>query len=364
MTQPEVRPHLHALTSLRFFAALYVVIYHLWRWDAWHPPRVVERAIAAGPVAVTFFFVLSGFVLTWRYADGTRLRTTTREFWRARVARVYPIYVLGLVVSAPVVLALWRRAGAEPSAFVHELIGGASALLMVQSFHPDFALAWNPPAWSLSVEAFFYLLFPVLAPRLLAVKRPLAVGVALWLLSLLPSIAYLAIGPDGLDVVDHRSHAPWIDALKYHPLARLPELAIGVLVGRAYLEGRRLPPAAGWAALAASLVVGASGLVPYALLHNGLLAGLFAIVLLALAPSTGVLAARPLRRLGEASYALYILHVPVLFYVAGIGQRRTGERVLEQPAVAIGAVVASVLLSLLAFRWVETPLRARLRGRP
>jgi peptidoglycan/LPS O-acetylase OafA/YrhL len=357
------RPHLPALTSLRFFAALYVVIYHLWRWDAWRAPAVVVDVVAAGPIAVTFFFVLSGFVLTWTYELDGRLRGGARAFWRARAARVYPVYAFGLLVSAPVVLALWARAGGGREAFVHELVGGVAAFFMVQAFHPDFALAWNPPAWSLSAEAFFYLLFPAAAPWLLAARRPRVVGVALWVLSLAPSVAYLALSPDGLDGVDHRVHAPWSDALKYHPLARLPELLLGVLAARAYLGGLRLPAAAGWGALFACLVVVGSGAVPYALLHNGLLAPLFVVALISLAPSAGALAARPLLRLGEASYALYILHVPLFYWVAGAGERRTGEKVLERPAVAIATVLAAVVISLVVYRLFEAPLRARLRGR-
>lgn len=359
---PVARPYLAALTSLRFFAALYVVVYHLWRWDAWSVAAPLARVVAAGPVAVTFFFVLSGFVLTWTYEDEGALRGTARAFWRARLARVYPLHLLALVVSVPVVLALWRRAGADPAGLVDVAVGGGLSLLLVQAFHPGYALAWNPPAWSLSVEALFYALFPSAMPRLAGARRSWATLLVLWGLSLSFSVGYLALSPDGLVVVDHRTHAPFYEALKYHPLVRLPELLFGVVLARLYAQGLRLPLTAGLAALTVVIVVSASGLLPYALVHNGLFLPLFGVLLVSFASCGGVLSWRPLQRLGEASYALYVLHVPVFYWVAGIGERRTGHKVLDEPPVAVATVLLCVALSLVAHRFVEVPLRRRLRG--
>ncbi len=347
-------------------AALWVVIYHLWRWDTWTAPAAVTRMVAAGPLAVTFFFVLSGFILVYAYTDDHgELRTTTARFFRARFARIYPVYLLGLVIAFPVVVALWRKAGADPGAFRLEMIKGIAAAGLVQSWVPDWALAWNPPAWSIAVEASFYALFPwglrPLAKRTAAQLAGLATG--LWVLSLLPSVAYLAWSPDGLDVVDHRTHAFWIDALKYHPLARLPELLMGMCAGALFVQSRSTArPEGAVLGLVVAGVVIASGVVPYALLHNGLLAPAFVLVV------WGLTAVRRVPRLavwlGESSYALYILHVPVLFWIVGWGQRRHEvDNILERPGAAAAAAVACVALSGLVYRAFESPLRRRLRGR-
>ena len=157
-TTPSTRTPLPALTGLRFFAALAVAVYHLWQYDAWNAPAWVERVVGHGSVAVTLFFVLSGYILTYRYVDGGGLSTSSRRFWQARLARIVPVYVLGLVMSFPVVMALAKRSGVPVST---EMVKGAAALLMVQAWWPDWALSWNPPSWSLSVEVFFYVLFPV-----------------------------------------------------------------------------------------------------------------------------------------------------------------------------------------------------------
>lgn len=363
---PERRSYLPALTSLRFFAALWVVVFHAWRWDVWEAPAVVERAVAGGPVAVTFFFVLSGFVLTWTYERDGRLRGTKRAFFVARFSRLYPLYAFALVATAPIALVLWKRAGGGREAFLHDVAGGgAAAFAMVQAWWPDLALAWNPPAWSLSVEAFFYVLFPLALPLLVRRTRAqtIALAAALWLASVVLSVAYLAIDPDGLGSPDHTQHAFWIDALKYHPLARVPEFLLGVAAGALYTAGVRVRPVAGAVALGVGVALAASGALPYALFHNGLLTPLFALGILGLASVRGPLAHPALTRLGDASYALYILHVPVLFWTSGLAQLAGHENVLDRPLIAGATVMLSVVVSLLAYRWVETPLRKRIRTR-
>ncbi|MDP2339769.1 MAG: acyltransferase [Deltaproteobacteria bacterium] len=366
-----------ALTSARFAAAVVVVVFHVWRWGVWEAPPIVERFVAAGPIAVTFFFVLSGFLLTLTYTTQESMLTTTKvAFWRARVARVLPVHWLGVLVAFPVALALWKKAGADPQAFGDVVKDGFFSLSLLQAWIPGHELAINPPAWSIGVEALFYALFPFVAPRLATTtKHPAGhphpgawplLGL-LWLVSVWPGIGYVLLDPDGLAtggvVVDRGTHAHYLDMLKYHPLVRLPELLMGVVVGGLFQRGLRVSAAGAAAAMAVVVVVVAAG-VPYAILHNGLLAPAFAIVIVALAsaPSTSILAARPLVRLGESSYALYILHVPLLWWISGIGERRTGTKILEQPAAAAAAVVVVVVVSVFVFMAFEDPLRRRLRG--
>ncbi|MCP4503608.1 MAG: acyltransferase [Deltaproteobacteria bacterium] len=131
-TKVPKRVHLKMLTGIRFLAALHVVIYHLWRYDAWHPPGIVLDAVAAGPVAVTLFFVLSGFILTYTYAstdgESASLLSSSTAFWRVRFARIYPVYALGLLISLPIVLVLAKRAQGDVGL---EMGKGAAAFLLV-----------------------------------------------------------------------------------------------------------------------------------------------------------------------------------------------------------------------------------------
>ncbi len=370
------RPHLPVLTGLRFFAALHVVVFHLARCGDWRAPAPLQAFIDAGPVAVTLFFVLSGFILTYTYAGRSgeaQPAMPARAVWGARVARVYPVYVLGLALALPLVVGAWKKSGADGAALGVELSRGVAALLLVQAHVPSLALAWNPPAWSVSAEAFFYLLFPLLAPALLRTSRAraTAVAAAAWLLSLAASCAYLALDPDALGVVDTTSRAFWLDLLKYAPLARLPEFVIGIVAARFVLNAPGgAQPAAGpgaafLLAITISVVVATSGRVPYVALHNGLLAPCFAVLIARLAVESGphvrVLSAPPMQRLGEASYALYILHAPLLVWLSLVLQRAVGRPVLREPLGALAAIVVVVLCARVVFRFVEEPARRRLR---
>jgi peptidoglycan/LPS O-acetylase OafA/YrhL len=363
-----------ALTSLRFIAALWIAVFHLWRFDRWSTPAVVEHVVVAAPVAVSFFFVLSGFLLTVSYVDDAgRLSTTARAFWRARFARVMPLYWLSLVVAAPIAVALWRKAGADPAALSDVVKDLAAAAFVVQGWIPGRALAINPPAWSIVVEVAFYAVFPVIAPYLVreARRAPGQWLAGLWLLSVAPGVALIFADPDGVVLargfVAHDVHAYWLDIVKYHPLLRLSELLLGVVVGARFAGGSRVKAGAGVAAAIGVVVVAAAGL-PYTVQHNGLLAPLFALIIVAAASSSSsssssLLAARPLVKLGEASYALYLLHVPLLWWIAGIGERRTGAKILEDPAHAAAALAFVVVASVVVYAAFEDPLRRRLRGR-
>lgn len=394
--QRAPREQYDGLTVARFVGAVWVIVFHAWRFDDWHAPgvlgNVVENVLESATVAVTFFFALSGFVLTVSYLDDDgALSTSSRSFWRARVARVVPLHWLALLVAAPIALALWRRAGADPAAFRDVVNDGLAAFLLVQSFIPGRELAWNPPAWSIAVEVFFYALFPLVAPRLYraastSTTSAVLLLAGLWLLSVVPGVWCVVADPDGLGrAVTPQDHGVIGDVVKYHPLVRLPELLFGVVLGQQFRRGLRLPPAAIVAAVVALVVVAALG-VPYMILHNGLLLPVFAALILGLASlpsspapsspapsspasssSLSSWSARALRLgvlLGNASYALYLLHVPLLWWISGVGERRTGRKILAEPGVTAAALVVCVVVAVVVFQLFEDPLRRRLRGRP
>src|SRR5258708_3693928 len=158
----STRPRLVALTTLRFFAALHVVLFHM----------KVIGILAGGPwwyqnfagigyVGVNFFFVLSGFILVYTYA-GPPLNA--RLFWQARFARVYPAYVLSLIVAAPFFFFALRHLDLPFFAWskVHFAAACILTVVLLQAWVPQAALTWNSVCWSLSVEAFFYSVFPLL----------------------------------------------------------------------------------------------------------------------------------------------------------------------------------------------------------
>ncbi len=154
VTQPTLpppslvrRPALDALTGLRFPAALMVVCFHFGAWllQAIGSPAL-SRLVGTGYSGVTLFFVLSGFILayTYRGADGA-MTASARTFWRARFARVYPVYALGLVAAVTLGLPVTLAAGADPGLFVATILLSAGFL---QNWVSGMALSGNAPGWS------------------------------------------------------------------------------------------------------------------------------------------------------------------------------------------------------------------------
>jgi peptidoglycan/LPS O-acetylase OafA/YrhL len=330
--------------------------------------------LSSGYLGVSLFFVLSGFVLAYSYpCEDGRFTGRARDFWRARFARVYPMYAVALLASAwPFAHDYFLDTTSRAVHAAGRLATGLAPALL-QSWWPTAACAWNCPGWSLSAEAFFYLLFPAVAVWLArqAPRRILPMGLAVWALGLVAPLAYLALRPDGIASPTHVHGAFWLRALRYAPPAHLPQFVLGVATGLAFArrrrgvgDERRMARVAALATAALVAIMAVSDRLPHVLLHDGLVAPLFALLVWALAHGAGavarLLATAPMRRLGEGSYALYLLHVPVMQWVS----RAEGAWRRPLPAWWWIAVVglASVALADVAYRYVEEPVRQRLRG--
>jgi peptidoglycan/LPS O-acetylase OafA/YrhL len=364
--RPAARPRLEGLTTLRFFAAFHVILFHLY----------VEGILTVGPwwyrnfasigyVGVNFFFVLSGFILVYTYA-GSDL--DPRRFWQARFARVYPAYLFSLAVTAPFFFLTAPSLNLPFFAWSmhHLLLALILALTLLQSWVPQGALTWNPVCWSLSVEAFFYALFPFLLKKTKPLsRRGLPFWIAgTWLVSLSISAAYIALHPDGAANINSTDTTLfWKNVLSFNPLVRLPEFVVGMLTCRLFLSSGRsrglgsiciLSGVAGFA-----LVTIFATKLPNPVISTGLLSPAFAAIIfgVALQPRwTRFLAFAPLAYLGEASYSLYLLHSWVISSVL--------ERLPHWPLAirVVLCVAAAIAASLLTYKFIEQPARKLLRA--
>lgn len=363
------RPRLDALTALRFFAAAHVFLFHLEAAKLLVAPAFARQLAGIGYVGVNFFFVLSGFILTWAHA-GTP--PGTGQYLRARFFRIYPAYFVSLCLAAPVFIyvCFYTTMPLEQSHIAvmkdHALLFVGLAVLLLQAWVPAAALSVNPVAWSLSVEVCFYLLFPSALRRLSAVGRTglITAIVALGALSVALALAYVQWAPDGVAITNpDMNNLPWLNVLRFNPLLRLPEFLMGI--GGAQLLLRHPLPAR----FATPLVVGGvllvtaaallSNRIAYPVLHNGLLSLPFLAIIYGVAQRptwTTILEWRVFRMLGETSYAFFLTHgmVIVLWFV------RDGA--VAKQATVVDIIVCFLLaqaLAMLVYYTVEQPLRRR-----
>lgn len=374
------RPPLHACTGLRFLAAMGVVGYHFY-CPPCSPsaPTFIGNLLQAGFTTVSLFFVLSGFILAYNYLDDRGgFVGTARGFYQARFARIYPIYLVALLIDVPFFVRSIHIV--EPTAGAGEVARiTAATLTLTQSWLELGRPTWNLMAWTLSVEAFFYLLFPVVSVWLArrGSRTLLGVAVAAWLAGTAPFAATEALkwlGPEGAATpLGSVLHA--LDWLPAHliPVARLPEFILGICLG--VLFCRRTSPGSvalrtgGLLATGVALVV-LIGLLPpkpVPLVQLGVLVPLFALGVWFLAGGVAwnglLLGTRPMVLLGGASYALYLVHGTMMGYALALNTRTFN---LPHNLVALLLVPVAIGTSWVLFQRVEEPGREWLRhlGRP
>lgn len=349
---------LKALTSLRFIAAFWVLLYHFKD----HLGLDLGRfgLVADGYLGVDLFFTLSGFILAHVYLAGLEGgRFSYGGFLKNRIARVYPMHLVALgAMLALFVGATAMGAGVgSPDAFKWSDL--PAHLFMVHAWGTTAAVGWNFPSWSISAEWAAYLLFPLVAALVLNAKR--------W------SGAF-ALGALGLCVasfwaLSNLHHVlPWVGrdfsqmTAQIGALRILPSFLLGVAL---YAFGRNHAAPKSWAwpivCVSAGWVIAVTtlglweGLVWFGL--AGLLYGLAETSRHGVdAPMSG----RVFVFMGAASYALYMIHLPIdiawFHALERLGVTETSDLVLRVGAV-VGVFAACIAASVFAYLWIEEPAR-------
>jgi peptidoglycan/LPS O-acetylase OafA/YrhL len=355
------KPPLPALTGLRTLLAVNIMFFHF------TPPHMhyLYPLIDNSYVFVGFFFLLSGFILAYNYADRPT-PLVKRDFWRARFARLYPIYLLSLILFATMLVAEWHAR--SHTQFIEGVI---LTPLLLQGWSPSLATFWNTVAWTLSAEAAFYFAFPWLI-RLPWPKSParlIALLLGIWAVGLVPHTLYLLTNPDHLPGPANRySSGAWIRALKYTPPAYVCTFLAGIVLGRLQaslsLTARQRAQLAGASLAALALFFAfAVNRVPYILMHGGFLIPLFAALVIGLSGHNlfaSAFAWKPIELLGQASYALFLLHFNFINMLRHYQVPQRLHLAAYDPWVSY---LATLLLAIAAMQFVEKPARrAILKG--
>ncbi|GAA2882152.1 acyltransferase [Streptosporangium fragile] len=367
------RTRLESLTGLRWFAAFGVFFSHV---AILLPVPYTNELFILGTAGVTFFFVLSGYVLTWTFFA----EDTAPRFYGRRFARIWPSLFITTVAAVALLVGglLWPTEGGTSLVW-----WTVATLLLVQAWIPASFQSDTVPhtvSWSLSCEAFFYAVFPfAVRPILRRTLRQLAVLAVVLIAISLGTRAWLWLANPQLTLEN------WFVSDLYYftthsPIARVSEFLLGIVIAAAVRRGWRSP--VGLRA-ATGITVGYfallwawswSGVWPTALAEAANRGSIVVFALLIAAAATNdlagrrsLLSSRPLVALGRWSYAFYLVHFLVLFPIA---RQVFGLRSLydfPQPSWAhlpyvLAGLAVSLVLSWALYRCYEYPIEKRLRA--
>jgi peptidoglycan/LPS O-acetylase OafA/YrhL len=402
--------YLPALTSLRFLAALHVMLYHvfpirdLYGWLqatlAYPLVNLLLRGLiyflSVGYIEVDLFFILSGFILTYTYLDEqSPRRHGARDFAIARIARIFPVYYcawvfMGLYFACKI---LMGKAGASPEIPNSQLlISGVASLLCIQSWWPYTVESWNGPGWSVADELFFYALFASMflsSPKSqvrISTKVVCAIFASTFFAKCAVILAYYFLHLDHLSFAQlmppfERTHHPylwWQMLIVYCPIFRVSEFFLGILLARIFMAQRDAGTDRGTPSIIARTPAGfvltlyaATALLTGAwlpqLAQDLVLIPVKALVIYRLAypvaPSTGLLSA-PMLLLGEASYALYLFHAATAMWVNALLKvdAISGSTLrLGRPLIQLFCAILAIVLSVAIVKLIEVPGRRALR---
>ncbi|MEO6941441.1 MAG: acyltransferase [Terrimesophilobacter sp.] len=351
------RVRLDSLTGLRWWAAFGVFAFHMRNLA----PLPFDDLLAIGNAGVTFFFILSGFVLTW----SSRPEVTTPTFWWRRFARIWPAHMVALIVAVPV---FYSFAAHPTDAWVKPFSLGILLLsvILIQGWwrDPTILFSGNPAAWTLTCEAFFYALHPAINRVLgrLAKRGALILAVSTVAVAVAYRVCVLNFPGSVFGEV------PW-------PIVRLTEFVIGMALARAIASGWRVTLKPLWCYLIGGLLLGVIGfgerlsdripplsaILPFS---NEIIIVIFAATIAAIAArdlrgEPSLLRSRLLVALGDMSYAFYLLHATIIYFLLSIiGVHGFG--VATVPVWLLGLSLSIGGAAILHYL-IERPIEKRMR---
>ncbi|WP_405970342.1 acyltransferase [Streptomyces sp. NBC_00988] len=358
----SLRTKLPSLTGLRFIAAALVFFFHATFSDPPQNPFADagwEEGFRwlfskAGWMGVSFFFVLSGFVLTWSARPGD----TVTGFWRRRLLKIFPNHVATWALA----MVLFAGATTPVSAWLPNLF-------LIHSWFPQHEtfISVNPPSWSLCSELLFYLLFPFLLRPVLRIKER-----ALWLWAAGMVAGMLAVQLVTDFLIPQHPPTPegfgislWQFWFGYNfPPVRMFEFVLGMILARLVMSGTA--PRVGIIPAALLCVVGYAAAMAVPFLYGLNLMTVIPIALLVCAVARAdvegtptVLRGRTMQWLGEVSFAFYLSQYVVMYY----GRTKLMHERLFSPAAGILVLLGFFLVTLLV-GWallvcVERPVMRR-----
>jgi peptidoglycan/LPS O-acetylase OafA/YrhL len=361
------KTEMSALTGIRAYLVLMVLANHLSPLTFAMFPRTqgYERVFWSANGAVDTFFALSGFVLTYTYLERFRRPSvvTVRDYAVARFARIYPVFIVSLVLWVVYVLTITRSLGdllnSERFRPLNLLMNG----LLLNAIPP--ATSINSPSWSVSLETIAYVFLPLLLIALTRVKRASWAFVSAGVLVLCGALLMHRFNADTMNSVVYQT--PWIRVGYALPAGCL--LACGWLLLPPRLKSGVHWDVVGIGSVAAIAAITASSPQKLIVYYPVATMPFLVLLVIAAAGSTGwfkaLLSVRPAMFVGTVSYSLYLIHYLVLIIIFRWASAHdvSGWSTAVQLLILVGSVCIVFVATLTLYYLVERPSRRWIRRR-
>jgi peptidoglycan/LPS O-acetylase OafA/YrhL len=347
------------LTFSRFWAILLVFIYH--GGASFYISPIAKFPLTpilySAPSAVAYLYVLSGFVMSLVYFR-PKIKFDILSYWSARFVRIYPLYIFSFLLIAYYYIDGMARIKPQKT---------LANIFVLQAWWPPYAQSFNYSTWSITVEFFFYAVFPffIIWAYRQSTRKLIWASVILWTISqTIHYILWIGFFP------------AWEMFIVYFPFFHLNSFIIGVVGGIWFVreaKDREVNQRTNLFVIFGSLALIAGYLILSAvypqLPHDlqpmaGLLSPFFVVFIVALALDktklSTVLSHRWLVVLGETAFALYILHVPVIWLY---------ERALFSSGLPNAQIIFEITylplmiaVGLIAYYFIDPPIRNWLKN--
>ena len=334
------------LTFTRFLAAISIVVFHFGKKSFLFNNTIVKSLFFNADVCVSYFFILSGFVMIIAYKNKSFI--SAKDYYVNRFARIYPLYFLSILLT----LFLQIRTD------IVDFLGLFLNILMLQAWVPVEFWSFNPPGWSLSVEFFFYAIFPFLFNRILkkkSLKKISLLIVLFWFFSqLFTQILFLFYSESKLIGINGT------------PLLHLNEFLIGNLAGLFFVK--KWHKREGNYDLQILMLFGLFLIVlkiPFQLNYlNGLLAILFIPLITLISLNNGFITKLFEKKvfvfLGEISYGIYILQFPIYSLISAYSVKKYLQ-ITEPTVVFFLRLIVLIVVSALSYVFLEKPIMEKIK---
>lgn len=336
---------LEQLTFTRFLAAISIVVFHFGADIFPFDYDWIKVYISNANIGVSYFFILSGFVIIIATSGQDYIRFS--NFVKRRFSRIFPAFFFSILL---LLVYKWRTSQQI------DFRGVFLNITFLQSWIPGYALSHNGPGWSLSVEMFFYILFP------------LAFNYIYKKCSILKLVIFIAIfysmSQIGMNIFTYssfyhgfpsRSH----DFIYYFPILHLNEFLIGNLVGLLYLKKHKVKSYDFHILCIITLIFLVIKFNPGVDLHNGIMAFLFVPLIYFTASNNGFLARcsnnEVLVFLGEISFGIYIYQMPIFKWMTYLLHQFDS---INPVLIFYLSLSVLVIFSAVSYKFVEVPVRS------